>query len=428
MPYISVGNKQLFLSEEECAYIKLYKSSSDDSDIELLFGASASSFFLEHDLSSENINKFLLFLNNPSNDLLREVSFREVSKMIEMVLKLVDACTEYAMTAGPIERVLYRSEDSRNMPTYNTGEIVSMKSTTSKEEIATYTFNYDGTDKVAYKVYGFCPHILVEDCVNGGYFGNEAEYLFPPFISCKLKDEKYVSNRDYTFDKVVEISDDFSFDSTDALSVSGDEFNEIVARFKRAIITDRKSGIVSEESKALADIINKSLRCYARNKYCFAKISYKYNKFFEDAESYDVIYGSNTFNNVCLNWPKQYRGFEDAVIQYYQDRTRNWRSSDTIHVYTLSYMINSGLISEELLDELYGSSECQKLDTYFLERAYRMTIDGYFEFLSAFNVMAGYGEHGKDEIFEVKNNMSLLAIDILHNSINYDEQKEPTTL
>ena len=57
-----------------------------------------------------------------------------------------------------------------------------------------------------------------------------------------------------------------------------------------------------------------------------------------------------------------------------------------------------------------------------------MTINAYFEFLSAFNVMAGYGEHGKDEIFEVKNNMSFLAVDILHNSINYDEYKDPVTM
>lgn len=428
MPYISVGNKQLFLSEEECAFIKLYKASSDDNDIELLFGDSASSFFLTHDLSSENINKFLIFLNNPTNDLLREVSFGEISKMIEMVLRLVDACAEYAVVAGPIERILYRSEDARNMPSYNTGEIVSMKSTTSKEAIAAYTFDYSGTDKVVYKVYGFCPHILVEKCVDGGYFGNESEYLFPPFIHCKLKDEEHITDRGYTFYKAVEISDDFSFYDEDVLSVESAEFNETVASFKRVVITDRKSGIVSEEAKALAEIINKSLRSYARNKYCFANINYKYNKGLEDTESYDVIYGSNTYNNVRLSWPKQYRGFEDAVIQYCQDRTRNWRSSDTIHVYTLSYMINSGLIDEALLDELYGSNECQKLDTYFLKRDYRMTINAYFEFLSAFNVMAGYGEHGKDEIFEVKNNMSFLAIEILHNSINYDEYKDPVTM
>lgn len=423
MPSVVIDDKELYLTHEMCAYIRIYKGSKNDDDFKLLYGDDSNSLEMSLLLSNKNLNKFLNFLNNPSDELLSDTEFSDVNKLLDMVTTLIEVSADYAYVFGPIGRVLYRAEDMRNMPGYDVGELSSMKSTTAKEAVATDTFNYPNTKKLIYKVYGFCPYILVENCVDGKYFGGEEEYLFPPFVKCQIKDEQVVTRYGSTFDKVVEIYDDFSFEEDNEMSVSGDELDTLIQNFEQRVLDDKVNGRVSDTTKNLAKILNHNLRQFARNKYARYKLSYECDKEYDEKSTYDVVTGTNTFMNAHLTWDEKYRGFEDALIQYYQEPNRNWNSPETVHVYTFAHMMKSGLFNSDLLDELYGNSHSEKLDAFFLDGTYQMSQEDYSAFLNAFNVMAGYGEHKKDELREEIAHQSNLAIDKLYDNKKLSESK-----
>jgi hypothetical protein len=60
------------------------------------------------------------------------------------------------------------------------------------------------------------------------------------------------------------------------------------------------------------------------------------------------------------------------------------------------------------------------MDDFFLKESYKISSEKYSEFLDAFNIMAGYGTYGKDEILEVKQKMSNLVINVLYDNKDYE--------
>ena len=417
MPFINVDGKKMYLSDEDHAFLNIYKGANDEEKLKIVFD---DKFSYVKSLSYENLNKFLNFLSNPNVDLLNDVDFSETSKMIDMTVSLINIAGKYSSTFGPIKRVLYRTENIANLSGYESGELTSMKSTSSRDDIAKKHFNYPNSEQIVYKVYGYCPYICVEKCLGTMVNGNEAEYLFPPFIKCKIKDEKYFSKNGYTFNKIIEIEDDFSTEEINDKIVTDEELDIIIDKFKQMVIFDKNNGKISEETKILADIINSNLRAYARYKYNTYKGLYEIEKRDSAVKIYNVTTGEDTYNNIHLTWDDKHRGFEDALIQYFQEPDRNWTHSDTVHVYTLSNMVDNGLIDTKLLEELYGNSDCKEMDSFFLTGNYKISNEDYSKFLDSFNIMAGYGIHGKDEILEVKQKMSNLAVDILYDNKDYE--------
>ena len=271
---IKCSNDSFDISEKEWEILKKYKAAeADDGDIfETLFSQ----------LTYENMNFFMNFLNNPSNELLNRIEINNLDEMIDAIKTIIDISCKYALNEGNHDRTLYRYEDSRNIDGYKKGQLSSIKSTSIKPGGIKFDFGRSNKKALSIKSLSFCPYIKIDDILKNKAlysafnFSNEQEYILPPYINCILTD-MYEEDRMHTDNyRIVFIDDNYSDADPEKMVDSYQDDNNYRNSYINLLSRDKNQGIISEELKIATQAINNYLREYARCQY--SKYSILYNK------------------------------------------------------------------------------------------------------------------------------------------------------
>lgn len=409
MSTVKCKNGLFDIDEKQMSFLKLYKSTDTEEDIERIYGYNS----FDTSLKYKNINLFMNFLNKPSNELLTKVDVDFIDKIVDEIKAFIDISCEYALNEGEIERRLYRYEDARNIEGYKKGELSSLKSTSTKPRTIKFTFGNANTVPLAIKAPSFCPYIKIDEILQFNNFVNEAEYVLPPYVNCTLTDEyeqDHFSNYSY---RIIRINEGYLDANPDKMISSYHEYRQYKYSFATLFNRDKQNGIISEELKVATKAINEYLRQYARCQYL------KYN------ELYNNKYKQNK-SSIETNWTEEYRGIEEAIIKYCtnQDQNKSWATSNEFNVYALDYLIDIDFISREKLYELYNGEEQTALEKYLKERfdgsEYSpLSDEEYQNFIKLFNISAGYGEikPTKEEMINATN--KLACLEFIQKSQNY---------
>ncbi len=404
MSIVKCKNGSFDISEREMSFLKIYKSAATEEDFLRIYGYNV----IHSSLTYKNINLFMNFLANPSNELLTKIEVDYIDKMVEDLKTLIDISCKYALNEGEIGERLYRYEDGRNLDGYMNGQLSSLKSTSIKPSTIKFDFGKGSTVPLVFKAPSFCPYIGIDNILNNvskqSLFGfdNEAEYILPPYVDCILTD-KYEYDSFHT-DKyrIVHINGDYSDANPDKMMESYRDYSQYKNFYADLFNRDKSMGIVSEKLKLATRSINEYLKQYARCQYL------KYNKLYNNKYNHDEV-------SLETNWPSEYRGIEEAITKYCsnQDSNKNWAASNELNVYALCYLIDSNFLPREELFKIYEKKDKEELTRFLKKRndnsGYNPLSDSeYQEFIKLFNVSAGYGEEKptKEEMIMATNKLA----------------------
>lgn len=400
MSTVNCKNGLFDIDEKQISFLKLYKSTHTQEDIERIVGSKN----INTSLGYKNINLFMNFLNNPSNELLTEVDISYIDKIVDEIKAFIDISCEYALNEGEIERILYRYEDYRNIEGYRKGELSSLKSTSNKPRSIKSAFGGTNIVPLAIKAPSFCPYIKIDEILLFNNFANESEYILPPYVNCTLTDEyeqDHFNNDSY---RIIRINEGYLDANPDKMISSYHEYRQYKDSFATLFYKDKQNGVISEELKVATKAVNEYLRQYARCQYL--KYNELYNNKYKQRKSL-----------IATNWPEEYRGIEEAIIKYCtnQDLNKSWDASNEFNVGALADLIDINFISREKLYELYKGENQTALEKYLKERfdgsEYSpLSDEEYQNFLNLFNTSAGYGEvkPTREEMINASNKLSCL--------------------
>jgi len=261
------------ISDKERAYIEIYKG-NDDKSVRKIYPdiPEGTEWYYATDLSYNNVNHFLNFIADPDSVPFDKVSLYHIEDMVEMVKALIHVSCEYALERPQPKEILYRFENSRNIPSYEKGELPSLKST-SKSSSESTVFDYQNAVALAFKTEGFCPFLSVDDVIDGGVFSDEKEILFPPFIKVQLTDDySYTRSGDF---QIVKVKDDFKEEGYIDKNQLEELYIDTMKNIEKTYYRDRKNKEVSEELSNQTFVIYNYLREYARNMFREYKQKYE---------------------------------------------------------------------------------------------------------------------------------------------------------
>ena len=358
------------------------------------------------DIGYENINLFMNFLNNPSDELLTNIKLNidSIDNIIDAMKSFIDLSCKYALNNGEIGERLYRYEDERNLDSYKNGFITSLKSTSNKPRTVKYTFGHEKTVSLVFKpTKTFCPYIKVDDIINNSaLFANESEFLLPPYVNCELTDEYEKDNFQNDSYRVIHIKDNFSDPNVEKLDILYRKYCIYRESYTQLFKYDKKQGKVSEELKKDTEVINNYLKEYARCQY------FKYNELYK--KKYNIEEKNINFDNLNID-----QGIHDAINKYYanQDPNKSWIETKDYGVYTLQYLIEHDSIPNHILNSVYNNQDLSILEKYLKEentnsRFSSFSDETYQEFLKLFNIASGYNDEKstREERINAANSLS----------------------
>lgn len=243
------------LTPEEKTYLEIYKGDMDNGEKALKNWKEEltpfESFYYLMQLSYENLNAFINFINNPQDAGLKSFHIYKLDIVMTMILKTIDVACRYALQNNDLDGLtLYRYEQKKLMPSYSNGELCSFKSTSFSSSEAEVFNHGDTSVLLEYNIVGFCPYIKMNDLTDSGYFGDEKEYLFPPYLACGVDGNSVDIFIDYIHEEV----------DQEALAVAKNNF-------VKQLFADQEKGVVSEELKKYCNSINSYLRSNAKTMY-----------------------------------------------------------------------------------------------------------------------------------------------------------------
>lgn len=364
------------ITDRQLNFLKYYKSVADDNNI------SNSTYF-----GYKNINLFLNFLANPSDNLLDKIEITDIKSMIECIKTFIDISCEYALSNDYIDRKLYRYENKDNINGYKNGKLTSLKSTSNKATTIRYNFSNSEQVPLVFKVAGFCPYIKIDDIIKTNLFSNEEEYLLPPYVNCILTDqyENHYSERDELY-RIGIIKDDYKDANPNKMIEEYHKYFDCVDSFRNLFIKDSENGKVSEELRNVANTINEYLSEYAKCQYFLYKVK-------SDKKYYDRKMHVETY------WNGKYRGIEEAIRKYCtnQDSNRSWIYSSENNVWALEYLIENEYFTESEIYNIFNNDDPKLLDELLKNRYDKSKYNSldeseYQTFLDLFNTAGGYNE------------------------------------
>lgn len=203
---------------------------------------------------------------NPNVKLLSELNMPDLDGQLDMIITLSDVACRYALENPKIYYdYLYRMESDYNKNNYGEENMTLSFKSTSKSGSEVFTFNYEGTYGMAFKVDGFVPYIDIDKVIDGGIFSDEKEILFPPFLNNYITGDFITSYKTYnkSFQEVV-LHDDYEENVGDnSISIS----DEVKSSFYTELSKCKKSKEISPELKTYCSYIGLALYSKIRTMY-----------------------------------------------------------------------------------------------------------------------------------------------------------------
>ena len=366
----SYDNETFEINNNELELLKTYKTKT--------FG----------DIGYENINLFMNFINNPTNELLtnKRLNVDSIEQIVDAMEAFINLSCKYALNKGEIGEKIYRYEDIRNIGGYESGKLTSLKSTSNKPRTAAGTFNYENSVPLVFKSGdSFCPYIKIDEVINdASLFANEGEILLPPYINCVLTNEYEKDRFNNDSYRVVRIEDSYSAPNIEKLEDTFHKYGEYKETYAQLFKRDKEQGKVSEELKNATEAINNYLKEYARCQY------YKYNELFK--RKYNIVE-----KNIATDSSNQYQGIYDSINKYFtnKDPNKSWAIDQEYGVYALEYLVENNFIPKDILSTTYNNQDLGELEKFLKERndnsEYSSISDEtYQKFLKLFNIASGY--------------------------------------
>ena len=366
----SYDNETFEINNNELELLKTYKTKT--------FG----------DIGYENINLFMNFINNPTNELLtnKRLNVDSIEQIVDAMEAFINLSCKYALNKGEIGEKIYRYEDIRNIGGYESGKLTSLKSTSNKPRTAAGTFNYENSVPLVFKSGdSFCPYIKIDEIINdASLFANEGEILLPPYINCVLTNEYEKDRFNNDSYRVVRIEDSYSAPNIEKLEDTFHKYGEYKETYTQLFKRDKEQGKVSEELKNATEAINNYLKEYARCQY------YKYNELFK--RKYNIVE-----KNIATDSSNQYQGIYDSINKYFtnKDPNKSWAIDQEYGVYALEYLVENNFIPKDILSTTYNNQDLGELEKFLKERndnsEYSSISDEtYQKFLKLFNIASGY--------------------------------------
>lgn len=358
------------------------------------------------DIGYENINLFMNFLNNPTDELLtnKRLNVDSIEKMVEAMETFINLSCKYALNSGEIGEKIYRYEDSRNIEGYQKGALTSLKSTSNKPRTAAGTFNYENTVPLVFKSgQSFCPYIKVDKVINdSALFANEGEILLPPYINCTLTNE-YESDR-FNNDsyRVVNIENNYPSPDLGKMENAFHKYCASKSTYAQIFKRDKQQGKVSEELKSITEAINDYLREYAKCQY------FKYNELYKRKNNIEE-------KNINSNSKIEYPGIWDSINKYCtnQDPNKSWALAEEFGVYALEYLVENNFVPREIVNGVYTNQDLSTLEKFLKERNDNseygsLSDETYQKFLKLFNIASGYDQEKatREERINAANNLA----------------------
>lgn len=266
----------------ETAFLQIYKGNNQEEAIQKLDPTIPKELLFIYDVvwGYENINKFMSFLSDPTSIPIQDIYVRRVEDMIEMVKSIIHASCEYALENPIQNKKIYRYENNKNLECYEKGEIPCMKSTSQSHSEAT-VFHYKDTTPLVYQIEdGFIPYIAMEEVVEGEFFKDEKEILFPPFLKVEKTDQmENTWSGDYQVIKIKDSFDDIVYVDTEEQEKT---FQEAMKDFEECFSEAKKRGEVTPELLEKITIIRDYIRDNARKMYAFYQTKYQMKQLEEE--------------------------------------------------------------------------------------------------------------------------------------------------
>lgn len=368
----SYDNETFKINNNELELLKTYKTKT--------FG----------DIGYENINLFMNFINNPTNELLtnKRLNVDSIEQIVDAMEAFINLSCKYALNKGEIGEKIYRYEDIRNIAGYESGKLTSLKSTSNKPRTAAGTFNYENSVPLVFKSGdSFCPYIKIDEVINdASLFANEGEILLPPYINCVLTNEYEKDRFNNDSYRVVRIEDSYSAPNIEKLEDTFHKYGEYKETYAQLFKRDKEQRKVSEELKNATEAINNYLKEYARCQY------YKYNELFKRKHNIEE-------KNIATDSSNQYQGIYDSINKYFtnKDPNKSWAIDQEYGVYALEYLVENNFIPKDILSTTYNNHDLGELEKFLKERndnsEYSSISDEtYQKFLKLFNIASGYDQ------------------------------------
>lgn len=375
----------------------------DNNELELLKTYKTKTF---GDIGYENINLFMNFINNPTNELLtnKRLNVDSIEQIVDAMEAFITLSCKYALNKGEIGEKIYRYEDIRNIGGYESGKLTSLKSTSNKPRTAAGTFNYENSVPLVFKSGdSFCPYIKIDEVINNAsLFANEGEILLPPYINCVLTNEYEKDRFNNDSYRVVRIEDSYSAPNVEKLEDTFHKYGEYKETYAQLFKRDKELGKVSDELKIATEAINNYLKKYARCQY------FKYNELYKRKNNIEE-------KNINSNDQVVYQGIWDSINKYStnQDPNKSWALAEEFGVYALEYLVENNFIPRELVNNAYNNQDLSELEKFLKERNDNseyssLSDETYQKFLKLFNIASGY-DHDKalrEEKINAANNLA----------------------
>ena len=231
------------LTKEEKAYLEIYKGEHEERALKEWKGElplfEKGLYLIQ--LSSKNINFFVNFINNPTNEILGKLAVYDLDIIFVMLMELSKLACKCALEDN-YDMDLYRFEHPNNIESYNKNKLCGFKSTSYSRE-AVEIFNKGNNQLLMFHTKDFCPHIPINRLTDMGMFNDEYECLFPPYLNCSINGN----------DVDVYVDDKIDLYDYNALPQATDNF-------VKQLMIDKKTGVVSNELKEYCKHINGFLR------------------------------------------------------------------------------------------------------------------------------------------------------------------------
>ena len=155
-------------------------------------------------------------------------------------------------------------EHRNNLNDYSVGGITTSFKSTSISNSEVTVFEDANSVGLKFETKGFVPYIDIDRIIDGYYFSDEKEVIFPPCIHGYLTGEK--ENQHHIDFACVRLQDDFSAEYYDT-ETSKTLFEQIKKDFVREMNKAIKSGEITEELSKYCQVVSTYIYQNLRNMY-----------------------------------------------------------------------------------------------------------------------------------------------------------------